>query len=108
MSEFSNENAEERKRANKMMQQMQRKWRKQAFQVHYLEGHNDLITAVDVCQDMLLSGRYMYNIRAQLLKGLIAYPVDNFNSINMVFQLFIDYESNIFAFLRPFTLLNYK
>ena len=75
MSESSNENAEERKRANKMMQQTQRKWRKQAFQMHYLEGHNDLITAVDVCQDMLLSGRYMDNIRAQLLKGLIAYPV---------------------------------
>ena len=45
---------------------------------------------------------------ARLLKGLIAYQVDNYNFINMISQKFIDYIFNIVHFVRPSTLLNYK
>ena len=34
----------------------------------------------------------------QLLKGLIAYPVDNYNFTNMIYQLFIDYRSTSLHF----------
>ena len=35
------------------------------------------------------------DIWARLLKGLIAYPVDNYDLTNMISPLFIDYISNI-------------
>ena len=43
------------------------------------------------------------HLNLQLLKGLIAYPVDNYDYIYMISKLFIDYTSNIYAFLRPST-----
>ena len=50
----------------------------------------------------------LLSIRARLLKGLIAYPVDNYNFVNIISQLFIIYSSNSYSFLRPSTLLNYR
>ena len=38
------------------------------------------------------------SIRARLLKGLIAYPVDNYNFINIISELLIDYLCNILHF----------
>ena len=46
--------------------------------------------------------------RARLLKGLIAYPVDNYNFINMIAQLFIIHTYKYHAFLIPSILLNYR
>ena len=50
----------------------------------------------------------MLYVRLRLPKGLVAHPVDNYNFINMISQLFIDYTSNVSAPVIPSTLLDNK
>ena len=48
--------------------------------------------------------KYHVHIRARLFKGLIAYPVDNYNIINMISQYRLSIIYPIFCILKTFYL----